>query len=181
MRHQGINLITMNQFLKSVFTRLSFLLAFLMLSSISLSQSILRQTTGLAGGSNSILLDQQGYLIQQSIGQASVIGIYTNSKTELRQGFIQPFSIISFEKEVEKLHLDLFPNPFKDEVTIVFERAMDQSIYIQVFDIMGRIIIEETKFVTIKTTIKIPDVPNGTYLLRIVTNNQQYSTQIQKL
>jgi hypothetical protein len=159
------------------------LFLFLGFTSLIFSQNleIKRQTIGLSGGSFTQNINGGNYLIQQSIGQASSIGIFTNAETELRQGFIQPFSIINFSRKIDHLELKIFPNPFTDFITIAFEKNLDDEIQVQLFDLLGRLVMDKKYYVFHQINIAIQKLPKGSYLIKIATIHQQFSTQIQKI
>jgi hypothetical protein len=58
------------------------------------SANLVRSTTGVSGSSSTIsinnTINNKNYIIQQSIGQASVIGTFNNTEYAIRQGFTQP-------------------------------------------------------------------------------------------
>ena len=85
--------------------RLSLTLVFLYAGGFVFGQDmqIIRETTGSSGASSTIVLDNSSYLIQESIGQASVIGTYSLPSTELRQGFLQALALhVSYQAGKQK-------------------------------------------------------------------------------
>jgi hypothetical protein len=51
---------------------------------------LVRSTVGVSGSSTDIKIQNTNYVVQQSIGQSSVIGTFAIGDLNVRQGFIQP-------------------------------------------------------------------------------------------
>jgi hypothetical protein len=75
-------------------------------------------------------------------------------------------SIYSNNKDLDQINV--YPNPSNGTITIDFDKA-DLKI-IQLIDILGNIVIEK-QLVNQKKT-DITNIPNGIYLLRIITQNK---------
>jgi len=54
------------------------------------SANLVRATTGVAGSSENVTINNKSYTVQQSIGQAIAIGAFSAENYMVRQGFIQP-------------------------------------------------------------------------------------------
>lgn len=142
---------------------------------------IRRQTTGIAGASESFNHGGHQLIIQQSIGQASVIGTSESGSFSLRQGFIQPEFTLSAATENTDLEATVFPNPFANQFQIRFDDAVEDALEIQIFDLSGRAILGERFSAAQQVTIHFPDAAAGMYLIRITTGKKQFSGRIQKL
>ena len=123
---------------------------FLFINQFSHSQStssryLVRATTSIAGSSEKITLNNYDLIIQQSIGQSSVIGAFYQNNFSVRQGFIQPNSIstkiaLNLETFQSTLESTVHPNPFKESITLSFSKIVSDKISITVFDILGRMV-----------------------------------------
>ncbi len=142
---------------------------------------IRRQTTGISGASSNF--HQAGYqlIVQQSIGQAGVIGSSTVGNYSLRQGFIQPEFTMKAANDNSDLAAILFPNPFSDQFQIRFDDEVEDALDIQIFDPRGRAIFRKQFAAAQQVTILFPDAAAGIYLIHISTGKKQFSGRIQKL
>ena len=75
-------------------------------------------------------------------------------------------------KEYIRVSPNIYPNPAYDHVVIDFGRRQLEFIEVQVYDIMGRLVLEHTSIEATTGIIRISlaDVNSGTYILRIRTN-----------
>ena len=69
----------------------------------------------------------------------------TNNNTTLRQGFQQP--VFRIEKTIsnnsaEELKLSIFPNPFRYDFSVLFEKEPIENINITIYDKIGRLVKE---------------------------------------
>ncbi len=142
---------------------------------------IKRQTTGAAGSSAAVNLSGTQWLIQQSIGQASVIGFGKSGNRQLRQGFIQSdFSLGAVAKSTS-LEVTLYPNPFGSQFTMAFDDAIEEDVHIDVTDLSGRAIFQQRFAAAQNLTVRFPEAAPGLYIIRIQTGTKQFSGRIQKL
>lgn len=148
-----------------------------------LSQSnLIRSTTGAAGSSEQIKHGSNVYTIQQTIGQPSAIGIVNNGDYILRQGFIQPDV---FSKIVEKdiplnLQLSVFPNPFEDQVTLMFNEDIKDAINITVFNILGAQVYSKNYQSAPQVTLLLDWLSSGEYIIKTIANRKQFISKVIK-
>ncbi|MEM7658006.1 MAG: T9SS type A sorting domain-containing protein, partial [Bacteroidota bacterium] len=64
--------------------------------------------------------------------------------------------------------LQLFPNPTSDQVQLILPQP--QTLFIQVSDLSGRIVIQQELEKEIQATIGLPDLP-GVYVIEIRDEN----------
>jgi len=155
------------------------ILGFYCFSLSSSGQIIQRQTTGVAGTNSQFDYGSLKLTIQSSIGQASVIGAKRSGSAHLRQGFIQPLGVKTIRRSVEN-NLDalVYPNPFRDEFTIAFDRAL--SAEVRITDSMGRPVFK-TRLENIQYTgIEPGNLSAGTYIIFIRSGNKLFKGQIIK-
>lgn len=125
-----------------------------------------------------------GTVIKQTIGQQSITGNSTNNYVVM-QGFQQSFwakYIASSEIiEIDGIKTITYPNPFTEKVNFQFSKPITDVITIYVFDILGRLIIEQKKesHNTI-LTIDLSFLPSSEYLVRLQTTKLNYYTKIIK-
>jgi hypothetical protein len=142
---------------------------------------ILNSTIGISGSSNTVANSKGNYLVSQSIGQASVIGTSSKNGFTLRQGYQQPPE--TFKKGIfnnSTLNTKVYPNPFKELITIAFSEAIHTDVQVSLFDISGRRLYLETfKAAQVLQMSLFPD-SNGIYFLNISANQKKFSTKLIK-
>ncbi len=144
--------------------------------------NVVRTTTGVSGAS--IKLDHKGktYIVQQSIGQSSVIGVGSDGDYILRQGFIQP-NIISKIKDKDvplSLQLDIYPNPFEKQISLSFREDVKDHINVTVYDLLGRQVFSKRYTPGQLINVVLDELSSGEYILKAGTNNKQFITKILK-
>jgi hypothetical protein len=144
-----------------------FILSCFCLSNLN-AQTIIRSSIGSIGSSG-----QNGTMfIQQTAGQASLVG---NQKTEnigLRQGFIQP---IQFVEEQNELNVLLYPNPNQGEFSFIVNENSEEPIHYLLFDQKGKMLLERETLPNLSTPISIENPAPGMYHLK-VTSGQRFSS-----
>lgn len=142
---------------------------------------IINSTIGISGSSNTVANSKGNYIVSQSIGQASVIGTSSKNGFTLRQGYQQPPQ--SFKKGYlnnSTLNTKVFPNPFKELITIAFSEAIHTDVKVSLFDISGRrLYLEIFKPAQVLQMSLFPD-SNGIYFLNISANQKKFSTKLIK-
>ncbi|MDO7174139.1 T9SS type A sorting domain-containing protein [Mariniflexile sp. AS56] len=148
------------------------------------SQSnLVRSTTGASGASVDVVQGDHAYVVQQSIGQPSAIGTYTNTEGyNVRQGFIQP-NILS--KIIDKntpitLQLHVYPNPFDVQITLGFQDDITSEIAITVFNMLGARVFSSNYKPSQKLDLNLNMLPSGEYILKAVANKKQFIEKIIK-
>ena len=155
------------------------LLLLLCVPLIGVGQSVIRENIGSNGASKTI----NNIHLNQSVGQQSATnGTVSNKNLALRQGFQQP--VFRIEKntliDVPELDLVVFPNPFKYDISVKFDKEPTEKIDVLVFDVKGRLIKEIDFDPLIEITIPCKELSRGSYLLNIRTSNKQYRANIIK-
>ena len=169
--------------LKNNMMKLNYLLVLLLLLTHSLiGQEIVRSTISASGASSSISSGDNQYIIQQSIGQQSIIGTSQTSTAIVRQGFIQPpIEIISLAEEDNSLDAVVYPNPFQNVVHVRFNEEIEGPVTILLYDVLGRIVHNETQTVNnSNTSINLDGLSSTQYLLSITSNNKEFKTSLLK-
>jgi hypothetical protein len=99
----------------------SFIFSIFFFAAISLpvQGQFLRNESWVAMGAPAKVIDGQGLVIQQAIGQRSVTGVFTNSSIRVSQGFL--FGRSSRLKEIKKpFEVIAFPNSFSERIQFRF-------------------------------------------------------------
>lgn len=141
-----------------------------------------RSTTAVAGSSQTVRAGQRTYVVQQSFGQAGVIGTLRQGGLVLRQGFIQPFTVtasVTDEPRVELLAV-VHPNPFTDRVTVSFSRKVSAPVGVSVFDMAGRLVYRKEHRADENLEVELQGLAPANYILRAVMGNKTYTHQIIK-
>jgi len=146
------------------------------------SKQLVRSTTSIAGSSETILINNKGYIVQQSVGQSSAIGTYENSKYALRQGFIQP-NVLSkiMDKGIPmNLNVVVFPNPFIENISLSFAEEIKDDISVSVYDLLGRLLFVNKYKANKRINIILENLSVAKYILKVNANNRQFIKTIIK-
>ena len=147
------------------------------------SKYLIRSTLGMNGLSKTITTNKGTYLLRQSIGQASVIGTYTKNNYTIRQGFQQPLH--SKEKvqilPENQLKANLYPNPFQQLLNITFDEAINDDLFVVVYNLSGKIVFSKKHPASQQLNLLLSYMTKGNYILKITTKNKQLLAKITKL
>ena len=146
------------------------------------SAYLARATTGAAGSSENVTINNKAYIVQQSIGQASAIGTFYDSDYTLRQGFIQPNVLAKIIDLAIPLSLDaiIYPNPFLESVTISFSEQITDNVEVAVFDVLGRLVFSKSYTANQKVNVQFNNLSAADYILKVTANNKQLIKKILK-
>jgi hypothetical protein len=123
-----------------------------------------------------------GILINQSIGQLSVVGNFTTPKGIVGQGYIQSLKVSPKHQKVKPtISVATYPNPFIDEIHFKFPYPVNDVVRASLFDTRGRLIFIQEK-VPVQDVLTFNDLHflGGTYFVKLELKNFIYSTQIIK-
>ena len=146
------------------------------------SEQLVRSSTGVAGSSENVTINNKAYIVQQSIGQASAIGTFYDSDYTLRQGFIQPNVLAKIRDVAIPLSLDaiIYPNPFVESVTISFSEQITDKVEVAVFDVLGRLVFSKSYTANQKVNVQFNNLSVADYILKVTANNKQFIKKIIK-
>lgn len=148
-----------------------------------LSQSnLVRSTTSASGSSETITSSGNTYIIQQSIGQSSVIGTKFNGNYIFRQGFIQPdvwSKIIDIDVPLN-LEMQLYPNPFEEQISLTFNEEVNNGISIVIYNTLGAMLYDRNYPAGQQIDVNLNWLPSGAYIIRVIANKKQFITKILK-
>jgi len=123
------------------------------LSLSSFSQVIHHESFSSNGGVNQL---SNGFKVNHTFGQQSVIGNFSSGAFKISQGFQQSMWArkISEQQLNPEILMSLYPNPVEDELNFVFSQGDLGDISIKVFDISGRLILNKS-FNSIGNRLKV--------------------------
>ena len=143
---------------------------------------LVRTTTASAGTSETVLVNNKVYLIQQSVGQPGVIGTNNSAQYTLRQGFIQP-NVLTKIKAADtpvNLQLTVYPNPFYENISLRFKEVPVTAIKIEVYDLTGRLLHEKTYEKNQQLQIELDHLSAGEHILKVTANRKLFISKIMK-
>jgi hypothetical protein len=145
-----------------------------------------------SGGSSTVsmaYLDAQGVLkktrIQQSIGQSGVVGLSTTALNSVQQGFLSRVKVFNINNTtatefVENLDLSVYPNPFKDFINIKFSKPTLFPVTIEVFDIRGRLVLEQQFQPSSQVSFSADRLEDASYVVRVSSGSQAFLKKLIK-
>jgi len=146
------------------------------------SQQLVRSTTGVSGASSTVSINNKNYIIQQSIGQTSVIGTFETNDYTLRQGFIQPNILAKIMDKDIPLNLNaiVYPNPFTENISLSFDEDIRGEVTVSLYDMLGRMLFMNKYEANNNINITMKDLSAAHYILKVSANNRQFIKKIIK-
>ena len=143
------------------------------------SPNLLRSTISNSGSSTQT---DSRYIVQQSVGQISPLGLQETSEYIVRQGFIQPAQLkrMLAASIAADLLVSVYPNPTTDKLTIAFKELITGKVIFAIYDQMGKLVMEEDRESEFKLTYSLADLAVGNYFVKVNTATKEYVTQIAK-
>ena len=159
---------------------LSFVMLFITCGTL-FAQETVRSTVGVNGKSTTTTVSGKQYIVQQSVGQASVIGNHTVQDFTVLQGFIQPpIKIEAGLDEDNSLQAVVFPNPFSSNVQVRFSEEIDTPLSITLYDISGRVVFSKEMAPAREIQLDFDFLSSASYLLSISQANKQFTATLIK-
>ena len=161
-------------------TSLIFLTCFLFLSSLSIQGQSLRNESWVAMGSSAQAIRGQGLVVQQSIGQSSVAGVFVSSTARISQGFLRGIRIVS--KEV-KLPFEViaFPNSFTDRISFRFTTEHQELTQVRIYDGLGKLVYEAShQPQNNEIQLNLPYLATGVYVAHLRSGNKFVQSRLIK-
>ena len=143
----------------------------------SSAQTLHHQTVASLGA---ITFTNNGLRVNQTIGQQSVIGIKKGSLI-VQQGFQQSnwYKITANNKVV--VSTTTYPNPYVDVINFQFSQVIGNTVFIVVYDVLGRQVYSNTlKILENKTSVNLQVLPSAKYFVQLSNNSFAYHTIIIK-
>jgi hypothetical protein len=145
---------------------------------------ILNASLGVSGSSKRFTTNKGGFYVSQSVGQGSVIGTSYKKGYYLVQGYqnatgkIQVFKTFGSANDLEG---KVYPNPFEESISILFNKTVKQDIFVQVFNLTGKLVYSKTFLPAQSINLNLDAISSGTYLLKAISNNKLFSVKILKI
>jgi len=134
------------------------------ISSIS-AQSITPQVVTSSGG----YALNGGYSVSWTLGEP-VIATAQNGSNTLTQGFQQPaYNVLAITTEtLQGFDVNVFPNPTSDYITIDWTTNKENTLYITLFDLAGKMISEKSySAADEKVSINLSQLASAQYILEV--------------
>ncbi len=167
--------------------KIAFIILSIFFITTCFSQESMRFALSSSGSSSKFTNDSNNYLIHQSIGQASVIGNYSNENYTVLQGFIKPPIFNSFVIHIENQMIQdsalkalVYPIPFTEEINILLDEEVINSVLVTIFNMNGSIVFKNEFFPKRTIRINLDFLPRAPYILLISTNEKQFKTNLLK-
>jgi uncharacterized surface protein with fasciclin (FAS1) repeats len=127
--------------------------------------------TTLLGQDIDVTIDANGVFINDA--QVTVTDIVTlNGVVHVIDGVLLPE--LTNVKELEKVRMQIFPNPTTDFITIELPQEMwNTEVELQLMDMTGNILINQT-ITDLRKTLNVGDYPSGNYML-LIKSGAQYA------
>lgn len=146
------------------------------------NKALARSTVGVAGATEKLSVGNETYIVQQSIGQASITGTQENDGHILRQGYIQPDA---WDKIIDKnvplsLEVVLYPNPFISNISLAFNEQINSDVIVALFDLTGKKVFAKNYTANQQIDVEANHLPAANYILRVHANHKQFAHHIIK-
>jgi Secretion system C-terminal sorting domain len=123
------------------------------------------------------------YTFMPASGKIMVMGVNSSNSSYFNgtsKTYILTPQITIGTREIDENTIDLtcYPNPANNELNLRLNSKEAEKLSVEVFDIAGQLILEETKFSTkgIQTwNLNTSSLPNGIYLLRLLSAKKNYT------
>ncbi len=123
--------------------------------------------------------------VRQSIGQHGTVGLSNTSLSSVQQGFLNRINTLKVDNtnsEFVKTFdlLSVFPNPFKAFVKVKFSKLPVHPIFIEVFDVRGRLVLDQEFQPSDMITVPTERLEDASYMIRVSSGSQEYLKKLIK-
>jgi hypothetical protein len=140
----------------------------------------LRNASLVSMGNAAHTIPGQGLVVQQSIGQSSVTGVFANSSVRISQGFLRGIRVVSTEIE-RPFEAIAFPNSFSDRITFRFTTEHQEVTQVLIYDAQGKRVYEANHLPKNKEIqLNLPYLATGVYLAHLRSGNKFVQSRIIK-
>ncbi len=167
--------------------RITFLFSLLIMclqgfSQVESSSSFLRGTASSAGSTVQAQIDGHQVVVQQTIGQSSIIGAAKTENVSAIQGFIQPLLLdkILTPDVPQVLEAKIYPNPFVENLFLEFDLMPETNIVISAFDIMGKVVWSKSYASSNFISLEPTNLTYGYYFFKVECDGMQRVEKILK-
>ena len=114
--------------------------------------------------------------IQQSIGQNGAVGLSNTTNNTVQQGYLNRVKLLN----VDNTDLRIYPNPFKDFVNIKFSKPTIYPVQIEVFDVRGRLVLNQEFEPSGQITLTTDRLEDSSYIIRISSGSNDFLKKLIK-
>ena len=167
--------------------RIYTLIILILITHLSQGQYVKMATISSWGGTSA-----SGNYMSQVVGQSSIIaGTESKQGTVFRQGFKQPMGLqkkvltsgmLQMANEGGPWSFNVYPNPFKDALSVRFDRNTNHPTRLTLYDVGGNIIWEQI-YAENQSEIKLDQfqgIKAGKYILKVFQNGKLLSQSLIK-
>jgi hypothetical protein len=86
---------------------------------------------------------------------------------------------LAVRKHKFNFNINVFPNPFSDKLNITSEKILD-NVTVQLISLTGEIVKERTLNAVTQLSLHTGNIPDGTYLLRVLTSEGYKTLKLSK-
>jgi hypothetical protein len=120
--------------------------------------------------------------VSQTVGQPSVIGTSVASNVIISQGYQHKRWSAIIRSNKHPFDLTVFPNPFRDTVSLTFDSASDAATEISLYTISGVLMFKGVYYQQgLEITMRFPNLPIATYMLKVKQNKHINYQQLIKI
>jgi hypothetical protein len=140
----------------------------------------LRNTSLVSMGNTAHSIPGQGLMIQQSIGQSSVTGVFANSSVRISQGFLRGIRVVPTEIK-RPFEAIAFPNSFSESITFRFTTEHQEVTQVLIYDVQGKRVYEANHLPKNKEIqLNLPYLATGVYVAHLRSGNKFVQSRIIK-
>ena len=166
-------------FKKNLLKASLFFLFFSLIAIQSKSQQLHRQMLSSMGSTS---VTNTGIIVLQTVGQQSVIGTQSVSNLVMQQGYQQSLLSKYFPLiNINKIATSVYPNPFKDRITINFSELVPGEMTVDLYNMFGVITHKyRVKDSPLTMSYDFGELPSGSYVLQIKAPNYLFTKTLIK-
>lgn len=143
------------------------------------AQKLRNDVVSALGGSNQV--GNFNLIMQQSIGQATVIGSFTYAKTILAQGFLSGIRPVQINSDIP-FDVVVYPNSFSSTITFKFIQTNRAQTYFSIYDLNGkRVYYKQSIPIENEVQLNLEQLKAGVYLTFIQSGNRIIHKRILKV
>ena len=103
----------------------------------------------------------------QHLGGVSICYYYIENVVVIDSALQHTIGIESSKFKVQSLKLSVFPNPAGSDITLEFSSGLNQHIEIQIFNVMGNMVLSEKRFCQRSVNLDVSKLRSGIYFIRV--------------
>jgi hypothetical protein len=162
-----------------LYSRFLFFLFFVLLSGQTMSQQLHHQMLSSMGSTS---VASNGLIVLQTVGQQSVVGTKSSSNLLIQQGFQHSMIAKYFPfANLNKVTTIIYPNPFKDKVTVNFSEMIPGDMTVDLYNMFGVVIFKyRVKDSPLTMSYNFDYLSSGSYVLQIKAANYLFTKTLIK-